>query len=190
MTSKPLQLDLENMISSPRDGPASPGRRPGSSSARKMTAISGRKCADLLRLQGRSGFLEKMSEQLLRLQWASTVAFLIWKTSDTTHGHLLCQLSVSMPDTSETDFSSPPAAWPTPAHRDYRYPNKESYQSRSGTKKGEQLPNRIGGPLNPTFVEWLMGYPAGWTDCEVLGTASSLRSSHNLDAPSLEPAND
>jgi DNA (cytosine-5)-methyltransferase 1 len=22
-----------------------------------------------------------------------------------------------------------------------------------------------GGALNPAWVEWLMGYPAGWTDC-------------------------
>ena len=23
----------------------------------------------------------------------------------------------------------------------------------------------IGGALNPTWVEWLMGWPLGWTDC-------------------------
>lgn len=23
----------------------------------------------------------------------------------------------------------------------------------------------IGGHLNPTWVEWLMGFPLGWTDC-------------------------
>ena len=22
------------------------------------------------------------------------------------------------------------------------------------------------GPLSPQFVEWLMGFPDGWTDCE------------------------
>ena len=26
--------------------------------------------------------------------------------------------------------------------------------------------NVVSGSLNPTWVEWLMGYPAGWTDCE------------------------
>ena len=25
-------------------------------------------------------------------------------------------------------------------------------------------PSTIGGKLNPTWVEWLMGFPAGWTD--------------------------
>jgi hypothetical protein len=25
---------------------------------------------------------------------------------------------------------------------------------------------KSGGPLNPTFLEFLMGFPAGWTDVE------------------------
>ena len=25
---------------------------------------------------------------------------------------------------------------------------------------------QVGGQLNPTWVEWLMGFPIGWTDCE------------------------
>jgi DNA (cytosine-5)-methyltransferase 1 len=66
--------------------------------------------------------------------------------------------------------------WPTPAARDYRYPNARSYEERGGGKKGEQLPNAIGGPLNPEFVEWLMGYAIGWTDCEPSATPSSRRS--------------
>ena len=33
------------------------------------------------------------------------------------------------------------ASWPTPAERDYRYPNRLTYQDRGGGKKGEQLPN-------------------------------------------------
>jgi hypothetical protein len=114
----------------------------------------------------------------------------------------------------------------TPASRDYRTPNKRSYQDRSGTTKGEQLQNFVehnfpaslsdpqiqdGQPsseiaptshrhwatptdsmatmqdqeqaqtagnspnrpkyanlekrrLNPRFVEWLMGFPIGWTE--------------------------
>ena len=30
-----------------------------------------------------------------------------------------------------------------------------------------------GGQLNPTWVEWLMGFPPGWTDLNPSGTPSS-----------------
>lgn len=33
-----------------------------------------------------------------------------------------------------------------------------------------------GGQLNPTWVEWLMGYPLGWTDSSASGIALSLKS--------------
>ena len=33
---------------------------------------------------------------------------------------------------------------------------------------GDGLATQVGGgPLNPTWVEWLMGFPAGWTDLSV-----------------------
>jgi hypothetical protein len=60
--------------------------------------------------------------------------------------------------------------WPTPAARDYRHPNAKSYAERGGGSKGEQLPNAVGGALNPTWVEWLMGWPLGWTDLKPLET--------------------
>ena len=71
---------------------------------------------------------------------------------------------------------------PTPAGRDWRHPNKKPYSERGGGTKGEQLPNAIGGPLNPRFVEWLMGFPDGWTDLEPLETPSSPKSQSGSDA--------
>lgn len=35
----------------------------------------------------------------------------------------------------------------------------------------EMLGEANGGPLNPAWVEWLMGWPIGWTDSEPLETA-------------------
>jgi hypothetical protein len=66
--------------------------------------------------------------------------------------------------------------WPTPASRDYRYPNASPYSARSGGTKGEQLPNAVGGALNPTWIEWLMGFPLGWTDLGPSATPSSRKS--------------
>lgn len=57
---------------------------------------------------------------------------------------------------------TPHRLWPTPAERDYRFPNKTPFQERGGGKKGEQLPNAVGGALNPEWVAWLQGYPTGW----------------------------
>jgi hypothetical protein len=51
---------------------------------------------------------------------------------------------------------------PTPTARDYKDsgPNTNYEKAR---KKG-RLAGSAGGSLNPTWVEWLMGYPKGWTD--------------------------
>jgi hypothetical protein len=47
--------------------------------------------------------------------------------------------------------------------------------SPAGAEHGD-LAAQIGGQLNPTWVEWLMGYPLGWTDCGDSGTRSSRKS--------------
>lgn len=61
---------------------------------------------------------------------------------------------------------------PTLAARDYRHPNRPDGASRKKRKasSGDQLPNAIGGPLNPTWCEWYMGFPAGWTELGDSGT--------------------
>ena len=53
----------------------------------------------------------------------------------------------------EPKLSGQVKLWPTPASRDYRHPNAQSYSERCGGTKGEQLPNAVGGSLNPTWVE-------------------------------------
>lgn len=51
----------------------------------------------------------------------------------------------------------------TPQARDYRTGDKK----RFADPKRSQNPNdQIGGQLNPTWVEWLMGFPIGWTDLD------------------------
>ena len=40
----------------------------------------------------------------------------------------------------------------------------------ASAKSGDGLATQAGGALNPDWVEWLMGWPIGWTACEPLET--------------------
>ena len=59
--------------------------------------------------------------------------------------------------------------YPTPTKRDYKDSTiSKSYQKRNS----DSLPikmmkeGKLGGKLNPNFVEFLMGYPMNWTKIE------------------------
>jgi hypothetical protein len=59
--------------------------------------------------------------------------------------------------------------WATPVRRDYRHPGRSRLE-RTGSKAGDPLPQQVGGALNPMWVEWLMGWPLGWTDLKPSAT--------------------
>jgi len=106
---------------------------------------------------------------------------------------------------SKTGMSLPTAAalWPTPRAGKVTDEEPEAWQARkdkgqvstppltlavkmyptpdAGAAKGRGASSaenrtRLGGSLNPTWVEWLQGYPLGWTDCEDSETQSSRKS--------------
>ena len=70
--------------------------------------------------------------------------------------------------------------WPTPCTRDYKGINSPEVLTRKdGKSRMDQLPNAVAyggtqtqqkGHLNPPWVEWLMGWPIGWTDLKPLET--------------------
>jgi len=57
-----------------------------------------------------------------------------------------------------------PRLWPTPVHRMYKDSGSPSEYARNEIPLAAQ----VGGPLNPPWVEWLMGWPPGWTDLKPL----------------------
>ena len=64
------------------------------------------------------------------------------------------------------------ARFPTPNATDGKGPSTRS-QGRERPICDDDLPTRVGGSLNPTWVEWLMGWPLGWTDLDASATAKS-----------------
>src|SRR6266540_1417175 len=49
--------------------------------------------------------------------------------------------------------------WPTPVSDD------QSHRGKPYSQGGRALSFMLGGPPNPTWLEWLMGLPPGWTEC-------------------------
>jgi DNA (cytosine-5)-methyltransferase 1 len=59
--------------------------------------------------------------------------------------------------------------WPSPTARDTK--GRDANCREGGPSLPEALYRTSGsGKLNPTWVEWLMGYPSGWTDLGVSET--------------------
>jgi hypothetical protein len=56
--------------------------------------------------------------------------------------------------------------WPTPTSHNAKETNAPS----ESTRNTPTLAAQAGGHLNPMWVEWLMGWPLGWTDLKQLET--------------------
>ena len=69
----------------------------------------------------------------------------------------------------------------TAVARLYASPSYGDHKLR-GAKSAEAT-NRLGGSLNPTWVEWLMGYPLAWTALK----DSAMRSFRKLRLKSSQP---
>jgi hypothetical protein len=77
--------------------------------------------------------------------------------------------------------------WPTPTKSDHKGSGPTMMRS-DGKMRGDRLDyaternldgTPTGGQLNPTWVEWLMGWPLGWTDLKPLEMDKSQRWPHS-----------
>lgn len=97
------------------------------------------------------------------------------------------------------DLQTKVSIWPTPTKADHYKGNLKSSQQKKGSRHSLDLPSAVkmyptpdanirgarknqnghqttlqdtigSGQLNPTWVEWLMGWPLGWTDLKPLET--------------------
>jgi hypothetical protein len=87
-----------------------------------------------------------------------------WPPAGMTRNGAAFQLPTLAPRICENESGS----WPTPCARDWRGSSPGVVARKP--EGDDTLPDRVlrrgdSGPLNPPWTEWLMGYPAGWTDC-------------------------
>ena len=134
------------------------------------------------------------------LNLVSTPYSRTWKVKVTPQGRLVFQLRASVRTTKESESG----LWRTPDNMaggsnlpgikkaldegHLKRPSGQQIQIRLEDQVREERlwptpaaheeggREKTTGQLNPTWVEWLMGYPSGWTDLSVSETASSHKS--------------
>lgn len=87
-----------------------------------------------------------------------------WPTSGMTRSGTLYPLPTWVRPIAVKEFG----LWPTPTvsyGRNATSGRKPDSKHHSGTTLYD-IAYQEGGKLNPNWVEWLMGYPPGWTDLE------------------------
>jgi len=73
------------------------------------------------------------------------------------------------PNLPEMATASAAGLWPTPTASMFKGSSPASLTRKDGRdRSNDRLDHAVmasdGGQLNPTWVEWLMGFPSGWTD--------------------------
>jgi hypothetical protein len=97
------------------------------------------------------------------------MAVKLWPTpqaSDASGGRIEHEWGGTRPSGSKRSNSLATATkmWPMPIARDKR--TFLGAQRSPNAQGGEPLTVQVGGTLNPAWVEWLMGFPPGWTDLD------------------------
>ena len=70
------------------------------------------------------------------------------------------------------------------------YPTPDVGAAKGRGQSSAENRHRLGGSLNPTWVEWLMGFPLGWTDLNALETPSARKSLSKSDGQSWKDNDD
>lgn len=133
---------------------------------KKTNVISGQNSCELSENYGQELLLVKMC-QAFYLQYMTAFAP-TWKKKTTKCGRFVYRLTLSVPTMRGIGWLLLPS---TRASQDYKPIRKQTPQERRGNHGntlasgiGMICPELIGQYINPQFLEWLMGFPEGWTD--------------------------
>ena len=122
--------------------------------------------------------IEEEQESLETLpKWGMTVNGRLWEqqtlgpiTKETEFGLLPTPTTQGLNGGSNSRKSAmKKGTWPTPTSHNAKETNAPSEALRNTPTLAAQ----VGGHLNPMWVEWLMGWPLGWTDLKPLVTDKS-----------------
>lgn len=197
--SKP---DWEQLTLYPEDFPASRFPWPESSAGRKTSGFYGLKCSALSGSLGRIASSVRTYLESSRLppgRWSR-----IWSASAITSSCLILKLRLSALGTGGQDaFLWGSTLYPTPTASDsngtgpmgsrsvehdlqrknlrgcvlFATPCRGDATGTHGGGNHRSLRTDVNGKLNPEWTEWLMGFPAGWSELEP-SAMRSYRSRH------------
>ena len=160
-----------------------------SKKVKTTTVICGRKCSELSENLRRVG--SSVRTYLESCELPLPTLYRTWSVKDMTSRCLILKLRLSERRTDEKELHlsqtedqklwlTTPVASDAFGVRSKRYmsktptvaefvklwatPTKAIAEGTTGGGNRRDLRNDVGGQLNPTWVEWLMGFPIGWTD--------------------------
>lgn len=170
----------EQLTLYPEDSPASRFPWPESSVGRKTSGFCGLKCSALSGSLGRIASSVRTYLESSRLppgRWSR-----IWSVKAITSSCLILKLRVSELGTGGQDaFLWGSTIYPTlkasdskgtgpmgsrSAEHDLQWKNLKGCVLYATPCRGDATGTDVNGQLNPEWVEWLMGFPAGWSELE------------------------
>ena len=133
---------------------------------RMMTDTCGQKCYESSKSCDQDGLSQKTSLDLLESRLMKF--FKVSKTRDTPQGHMLSRLLPLERYSQETELLS----WPRPTTGAPLCGGTHNFNQMKALcaagviteEERRNLTQGNGGRSNPALMEWLMGFPIGWTD--------------------------
>ena len=118
---------------------------------------------------------DKHTGRMAQIGLTQQVQAMMWPTPKTPSGGADNSANKTRPSGHKgtTNLLGAVKMWPTPQARDWKDSGDPAmlaayFARRRERGDPEKLASAIGGQLNPTWVEWLMGWPLGWTDLKPL----------------------
>ena len=115
-----------------------------------------------------------LSEQVEWSGMGNPIGYITKETWPTPTAHMAKETNAPSEHNRNTPTLTAQVNWPTPRAADFKGATSAEAMSKAAARGyAPNLPEATaasvgGGKLNPTWVEWLMGWPLGWTDLKPL----------------------